>query len=435
MKESVNIQELFARASQEPVLTSFEETKQAFLKSAPGGNGLGKAGFSGKNWIIMLSSFLTTAIVATILLVPTDRKEVQEPAKRPKTSSVTADTDLGNEEENTEVNTPKKKRNTAITFNEKLAPKPLEIDRKKVLQKLTFHPLKPKSHFVPKEIYRFPILTEDDKKENEKRKRLMVKALLKPDKNAYAYVPSATVKIDSESVSIQAFYIQKHEVTNIQYKTFLFDLLIQGRHDDFMKAKPDQEQWVVQYGEGMRSMTDNYFSQDAYDEYPVVNVSREGAEMYCKWLTGAVNSYNSEKGNPMINDLRLPQRNEWIYAANGGIDSLVYPWESDSITNEASCYLANHKPESGKYGDDGGFHTVKVSSYVPNTFGLYCMSGNAAEMVYDAKNGSLVAGTAGGSWNSSAEELKIKAADPYSGITEGHPEIGFRVVSTLLRTE
>ena len=33
----------------------------------------------------------------------------------------------------------------------------------------------------------------------------------------------------------------------------------------------------------------------------------------------------------------------------------------------------------GRYFEDGGFHTVKVYSYNPNGFGLYCMAGNVAE--------------------------------------------------------
>ena len=29
--------------------------------------------------------------------------------------------------------------------------------------------------------------------------------------------------------------------------------------------------------------------------------------------------------------------------------------------------------------EDGGFHTVKTSSYHPNDYGLYCMAGNVSE--------------------------------------------------------
>jgi formylglycine-generating enzyme required for sulfatase activity len=38
----------------------------------------------------------------------------------------------------------------------------------------------------------------------------------------------------------------------------------------------------------------------------------------------------------------------------------------------------------GNYLDDGGFYTVKVTSYWPNDYGLYCMAGNVAEWCNDA---------------------------------------------------
>ena len=38
----------------------------------------------------------------------------------------------------------------------------------------------------------------------------------------------------------------------------------------------------------------------------------------------------------------------------------------------------------GSYFLDGGFHTVKVTSYSPNEWGLYCMAGNASEWTSNA---------------------------------------------------
>ena len=38
----------------------------------------------------------------------------------------------------------------------------------------------------------------------------------------------------------------------------------------------------------------------------------------------------------------------------------------------------------GNYVDDGGFHTVKINSYNPNDYGLFCMSGNVAEWTSNA---------------------------------------------------
>ena len=110
---------------------------------------------------------------------------------------------------------------------------------------------------------------------------------------------------------------------------------------------------------------------------------------------------------------------------------------------EKKCYLANFKPvrdsvyseekgrfikcESGNFFmDDGAFHTAKVDSYLPNDYGLYCMSGNVAEMVVNWKN--KTPGTKGGSWISDLPELMITGEDKNRGVTEAKAHIGFRVV-------
>ena len=111
-----------------------------------------------------------------------------------------------------------------------------------------------------------------------------------------------------------------------------------------------------------------------------------------------------------------------------------YCWEADQTLNSSGCYLANYKPlegsDSTSYKVDGGFYTVRVDSYFPNDFGLYNMSGNVAEMVYDDIK-TKSAGTAGGGWMNNEEEIKILGPDPYAGVTNAHPGIGFRVVMTI----
>ena len=110
-----------------------------------------------------------------------------------------------------------------------------------------------------------------------------------------------------------------------------------------------------------------------------------------------------------------------------------YPWEGKFLRNSKGCYLANFKPTDSTYFDDGAFFTAKVNSYNANDFGLFNMSGNVAEMVYDdypSKN----SGTAGGGWMSNAEEIKILGPDPYQGLTEAHPNVGFRVVMTAFES-
>jgi formylglycine-generating enzyme required for sulfatase activity len=262
----------------------------------------------------------------------------------------------------------------------------------------------------------------------------MLKALLKRDnkRDHYAYLPSGSFQYSDRTVSLQAFFMQTKEVTNLEYRTFLNDLLIQGNIEEYLKAKPDEQMWVKQFDQGMKPMSDLYFSHPAYNNYPVVNISRQGAEMYCNWLTKAFNSYAIAKNAPQIHDVRLPSRTEWTYAASSCGKYTNYPWPGEFVRDSKGLFLANHKPFDGKFMDDGIFHTGHVTSYNPSEFGLYCLSGNVAEMVYNSNNERTQHGTAGGDWTSDAEHIKLYAEDLNNGITEPRSNIGFRVVFTHL---
>lgn len=281
--------------------------------------------------------------------------------------------------------------------------------------------------------YVFPKLTEEEIKANNKRKKAMLKALEKLDRKIYTFLLSGSFDYLGEMTSVQAFLIQKTEVSNLEYRTFLFDLLLQGRKEEFLKAKPDQNQWILSEGQNSQ-MKEHYFSHSAYNHFPVVNISREGAEMYCKWFSQELDKVVEEKKRNFYNDVRIPMREEWVMAASIEGKNKVYPWEGEQTQNSEGCYLANYKPFEGSdsisYKADGGFYTVRVDSYFPNDFGLYNMSGNVAEMVYVGKT-TKSAGTAGGGWMNTAEEIKILGPDPYAGVTTPHPVIGFRVVMTV----
>jgi formylglycine-generating enzyme required for sulfatase activity len=277
-------------------------------------------------------------------------------------------------------------------------------------------------------------LTEDEIKANNKQKKAMLKALEKFDKKSYAFLVSGSFDFNGKMTSVQSFIIQKTEVSNIEYRTFLFDLLIQGRKDDFLKAKPDQNQWNLLPGGENNKMKDHYFSHPAYDNYPVVNISREGAEMYCKWLTQEVYKILDDKKKSQFNDIRLPAREEWVMAASVEGKKGPYPWGGPFTKNSEGLILANYRRPIEDFDSipfmDFSDVTAPVESYFPNDFGLYNMSGNVAEMVYNDIE-TKAAGTAGGGWRNSEEEIKILGPDPYPGVTTPNPGIGFRVVMTV----
>ncbi|MFT6322751.1 MAG: sulfatase activating formylglycine-generating enzyme [Halieaceae bacterium] len=280
---------------------------------------------------------------------------------------------------------------------------------------------------IKNEPYRYPTLTGEQKKMYTKQKAKMMKQLIKRDKKLFVYIPSGSFDQEGKSVSVRSFHMQISEVTNFQYRTFLFDLLEQGKRSDFLEAKPDQSLWERDYPEYNQPMVDMYFSHPAYNEYPVNNISRKGAELFTYWLTSQANIVMKSKHKPQINDVRLPTINEWVYAAKGGLQKPTYPWGGPYEKNSKGCYLANFNPKGESPDEDGSMYTAKAQSYSPNGYGLYCMSGNLAEMVYYSTNKSKP-GTKGGSFLSSSANIQINGKDEFKGVTSPNVNIGFRVV-------
>ncbi len=154
---------------------------------------------------------------------------------------------------------------------------------------------------------------------------------------------------------------------------------------DIINVYPDTLAWIHDFTYSFNEpMTNMYFWHPAYDDYPVVGVSWKQARAFCIWRTQLFNNWLTSSGQYIVNDFRLPTESEWEYAARGGLSLSPYPWGGPYILNSNGCYLANFKPRRGNYLPDGGFHTVRVGSYNPNDFGLYCMAGNAAEWTSNA---------------------------------------------------
>ena len=154
---------------------------------------------------------------------------------------------------------------------------------------------------------------------------------------------------------------------------------------DKINVYPDTLAWIHDFTYSFNEpMTQNYFWHPAYDDYPVVGVSWKQATAFCIWRTQLLNTFLIENGSELVNDFRLPTESEWEWAARGGLDLSPYPWGGPYIRNSRGCFLGNFKPMRGNYIDDGGFHTVKINSYNPNDFGLYCMAGNVAEWTSNA---------------------------------------------------
>ena len=89
------------------------------------------------------------------------------------------------------------------------------------------------------------------------------------------YVLVPTGKINNEQVS--GFYISTTEVSNKQYREFLDDLKKKGETDKLNAAMVDTVKWrdFIVHNE---PYVNYYFQNKAYNDYPVVNISKRGRE-------------------------------------------------------------------------------------------------------------------------------------------------------------
>lgn len=443
MDKQDQLDALFQAARNQKPTYPFGDAKQAFLCSIPTktvGTKAKKSPFYSLNtWIIMLIS-ISTVLIALVLFSNQEEKQVKE--KMPTIQSISSKSTepfVDNNPAKSKENPVKNSFQPSQTF-EFVLDSLQQVSTLSTLAEFDNENPNPEKTNVSlpnfRDEYPFPKLTEKEIAANNKQKKEMLKALEKFDKKSYAFIPSGTFEFLEKQISVQAFYMQKTEVSNLEYRTFLFDLLIQGRKEEFLKAKPDQHQWVVFSEGGMRSLEENYFSNENTNDYPVVNVSREGAELYCKWITQELRKFVGEEKSNEYNDARIPFREEWVKAASVEGKQLPYPWYGEQIRNSDGAILANcvlgYSNDTTSINTDSPDYNIMtpVKSFWPNEYGIYNLAGNVAEMVYDNYT-SKFAGTAGGSWKTYYEGVKIMAPDAYKNVISPMPTIGFRVVMTV----
>lgn len=255
---------------------------------------------------------------------------------------------------------------------------------------------------------------------------------------AYKFIPSGTIKMDQTEVDVQAFYMFNHEITNFEYKEFLFSIRREGKDSLYNACYPYTAAWN-NIGGFLKPMAHHYYTHPAYANYPVVNVSPFAMEKYCLWLTNALREIYGDQ----VPQARIPNKAEWTFAASGGHNNPVYPWGGTNLRNGKGEFLANFRVvgdqniRSGENGPeivndstyqhdlfiiDNAFITAPSESYGVNEFGLYNMSGNVAEYTGDGY-------ARGGHWNSYGHDIRITSEIPFE---KGNPFVGFRPIIPVL---
>lgn len=158
------------------------------------------------------------------------------------------------------------------------------------------------------------------------------------DANNGGYLCSA-VDTPLHEVYLDAYRIDKHEVTNKEYRA-----CVEAGACNLPRK----------FGSDTRS---SYFYNTDFDYFPVVYVSHWDAEDYCAW-----------EGK------RLPTEAEWEKAARGNVDTRPWPWGTEAN----DCTRANYYCFSPS-------DTERVDAFPrgQSVYGLMNVSGNVWEWVQD----------------------------------------------------
>lgn len=132
---------------------------------------------------------------------------------------------------------------------------------------------------------------------------------------------------------------------------------------------------------------------------PVVAVNVADANAFCDWLS-------KETGTV----IRLPEENEWVYAARGGNKSKKYEYSGSNAIDEVAWHEGN-----------SGNRSHEVATKQPNELGIYDMSGNAWE--WCGTKGAV----RGGSWYLKADYCLVSHHNE-SPPDYRHYTYGFRIL-------
>jgi formylglycine-generating enzyme required for sulfatase activity len=176
-------------------------------------------------------------------------------------------------------------------------------------------------------------------------------------------------EIPRHQVYLDAFYIDKYEVTNARFQQFVQATGHRTQAEREGSGYADNgEKFELVNGANWRAPRGPGSSIAGLEQHPVVQVSQEDAKAYCSWAVK-----------------RLPTEAEWEKAARG-TDGRSYPWGNQFDGRRANFCDANCQFNwKDHVSNDGSRYTAPVGSYEigKSPYGAYDMTGNVWEWVVD----------------------------------------------------
>lgn len=167
-------------------------------------------------------------------------------------------------------------------------------------------------------------------------------------------VTEGTVTIDGSTVNVGRFLIGRTEVTWDMYDVFALGLDATAGSGADATAQPSK----TRAADAVARPSQPYGAPDynwGHNGYPVISVTRNAAEQFCKWLSAKTGKH-----------YRLPTEAEWVRAAELAAGSTSTPAAREPLTWHAGNSKGTTQPVGKRKAD---------------TLGLFDLFGNATEWV------------------------------------------------------
>ncbi|MEU5832298.1 MULTISPECIES: formylglycine-generating enzyme family protein [Actinomycetes] len=185
-------------------------------------------------------------------------------------------------------------------------------------------------------------------------------------------------------VKVDAFTMDATLVTNAEFARFadatgyrseserlgysaVFHAYLAAPRQDVLGPAGGAPWWLGVRGASWRNPAGSQSNWQDIPEHPVVQVSWNDAQAYCKWSRRS-----------------LPTEAQWEYAARGLVPGQRYAWGNElapGAVHQCNIWQGSF-PESNTL-EDGYLGTSPVGTYPPNPVGLFDMAGNVWEWCQD----------------------------------------------------